>query len=324
MRFPSLGRLARRTAIVAAAATGVAVLTPVTPVVDSPIATATSVLPPGSSLGPLGSSLPTGEQLDPAHAAYNALPSTIKDVPQVKQEARKRGWIAPPAPAPGKGAPGAASARPAAQSAPSPAPKPDPTCSNCVALTFDDGPAESTETVLNVLAANRVHASFFVLAPHARQYPQQLQRMRREGHTIGNHTNTHRELSKLSPADIAGEISVGTRAITDVAGGSVRWLRPPYGATNGTVAAAAAAAGQAQALWSVDTLDWKHRDPQRTCQVVAQEAVPGSIVLMHDIHPTTAQATQCVIDAVRAKGLVPVSLDEMIGQPVPGKQYLTR
>lgn len=322
MRFPSLGRLARRTALVAAAATGVAVLTPVTPVVDSPTATASSVIPTDSSLGPVGSSLPTSEKLDPAHAAYDALPSVIKDLPQVKAEARKNGWLTPPAPAPGKGAPGAASARPAAQSAPSPAP--NPTCSNCVALTFDDGPAESTETVLNVLAANRVHASFFVLAPHARQYPQQLQRMRREGHTIGNHTNTHRELSKLAPGDIAGEISVGTRAITDAAGGTVRWMRPPYGATNANVAAAAAAAGQAQALWSVDTLDWKHRDPQRTCQAVAQEAQPGSIVLMHDIHATTAQATQCVIDAVRAKGLLPVSLDEMIGQPVPGRQYLTR
>ncbi|OFP22502.1 peptidoglycan N-acetylglucosamine deacetylase [Corynebacterium sp. HMSC066C02] len=200
----------------------------------------------------------------------------------------------------------------------------DATCSNCVAITYDDGPGELTAQLLDTLKAKDAHASFMVLAPSASTHPELLRRMKAEGHTVGNHTATHRELNKLSPSDVDGEIKAGAAAIKAATGENPRWMRPPYGATNGTVEAAAKANGQAQALWSVDTVDWKDRNSEHVCEAAVNGAQAGSIVLMHDIHTTTVGAADCVIDGLRAKGLEPVSLDRLIPNPQAGRQYFRR
>lgn len=200
----------------------------------------------------------------------------------------------------------------------------DATCSNCVAITYDDGPGELTAQLLDTLKAKDAHASFMVLAPNATAHPELLRRMKAEGHTVGNHTASHRELNKLSPSDVDGEIKAGAAAIKAATGENPRWMRPPYGVTNGTVEAAAKANGQAQALWSVDTVDWKDRNSEHVCEAAVNGAQPGSIVLMHDIHATTIGAADCVIDGLRAKGLEPVSLDRLIPNPQAGRQYFRR
>lgn len=200
----------------------------------------------------------------------------------------------------------------------------DATCSNCVAITYDDGPGELTAQLLDTLKAKDAHASFMVLAPNATAHPELLRRMKAEGHTVGNHTASHRELNKLSPSDVDGEIKAGAAAIKAATGENPRWMRPPYGATNGTVEAAAKANGQAQALWSVDTVDWKDRNSEHVCEAAVNGAQAGSIVLMHDIHATTVGAADCVIDGLRAKGLEPVSLDRLIPNPQAGRQYFRR
>ena len=222
----------------------------------------------------------------------------------------------------------AGSSRPAAKPAPTGKRQSqsvaDSTCSNCVAITYDDGPGELTAQLLDTLKAKDAQASFMVLAPSASTHPELLHRMKAEGHTVGNHTATHRELNKLSPSDVDGEIKAGAAAIKAATGENPRWMRPPYGATNGTVEAAAKANGQAQALWSVDTVDWKDRNSEHVCEAAVSGAQPGSIVLMHDIHATTVGAADCVIDGLRAKGLEPVSLDRLIPNPEPGRQYFRR
>ena len=200
----------------------------------------------------------------------------------------------------------------------------DSSCSNCVAITYDDGPGDLTDEVLDTLKAKDAHASFMVLAPNAYAHPELLRRMKAEGHTVGNHTASHRELDKLSPSQVDAEIKAGSAAITAATGDSPRWLRPPYGATNDTVTTAAKANGQAQALWSVDTLDWEDRNADHVCTAAVDNAQPGAIILMHDIHPTTVAATDCVIDGLRAKGLEPVSLDRLIPNPEAGRQYSNR
>lgn len=199
----------------------------------------------------------------------------------------------------------------------------DDTCSSCVAITYDDGPDALTGQLLDTLKAKDAHASFMVLAPNAYAHPELLRRMKAEGHTVGNHTDTHRELNKLPANEVNAEIKSGAAAITAATGESPRWVRPPYGATNQTVANAAKNNGQAQALWSVDTLDWKDRNSDHICAAAVDGAQAGDIILMHDIHATTVDAAPCVIDGLRAKGLEPVSLDTLIPNPEPGRQYLS-
>ena len=216
------------------------------------------------------------------------------------------------------------------QKAPTPAKKTEPRnsggvdCANCVAITYDDGPGAETNRLLDKLKAKNAHASFMVLAPSAEQHPELLKRMKAEGHTIGNHTKSHRQLNTLSPAQVSQEIDAGNAAIKKATGQGTRWVRPPYGATNATVDQVTRDKGVSQALWDVDTVDWKDRNSEHVCSSAVQGARAGSIVLMHDIHPTTVDAADCVIDGLRAKGLEPVSLDRLLRTPVPGKRYYAR
>lgn len=216
------------------------------------------------------------------------------------------------------------------QKAPTPAKKTEPRnsggvdCANCVAITYDDGPGAETNRLLDKLKAKNAHASFMVLAPSAEQHTELLKRMKAEGHTIGNHTKSHRQLNTLSYEQVSQEIDAGNAAIKKATGQSTRWVRPPYGATNATVDQVTHDKGVSQALWDVDTVDWKDRNSEHVCSSAVQGARAGSIVLMHDIHPTTVDAADCVIDGLRAKGLEPVSLDRLLRTPVPGKRYYAR
>ena len=216
------------------------------------------------------------------------------------------------------------------QKAPTPAKKTEPRnsggvdCANCVAITYDDGPGAETNRLLDKLKAKNAHASFMVVAPSAEQHPELLKRMKAEGHTIGNHTKSHRQLNTLSPAQVSQEIDAGNAAIKKATGQSTRWVRPPYGATNATVDQVTRDKGVSQALWDVDTVDWKDRNSEHVCSSAVQGARAGSIVLMHDIHPTTVDAADCVIDGLRAKGLEPVSLDRLLRTPAAGKRYYAR
>ena len=197
-------------------------------------------------------------------------------------------------------------------------------CANCVAITYDDGPGAETNRLLDKLKAKNAHASFMVIAPSAEQHPELLKRMKAEGHTIGNHTKSHRQLNSLSYEQVSQEIDAGNAAIKKATGQGTRWVRPPYGATNATVDQVTRDKGVSQALWDVDTVDWKDRNSEHVCSSAVQGARAGSIVLMHDIHPTTVDAADCVIDGLRAKGLEPVSLDRLLRTPVAGKRYYAR
>ena len=216
------------------------------------------------------------------------------------------------------------------QKAPTPAKKTEPRnsggvdCANCVAITYDDGPGAETNRLLDKLKAKNAHASFMVIAPSAEQHPELLKRMKAEGHTIGNHTKSHRQLNTLSYEQVSQEIDAGNAAISKATGQGTRWVRPPYGATNATVDQVTRDEGVSQALWDVDTVDWKDRNSEHVCSSAVQGARAGSIILMHDIHPTTVDAADCVIDGLRAKGLEPVSLDRLLRTPVAGKRYYAR
>ncbi|MCF2706877.1 polysaccharide deacetylase family protein [Arcanobacterium haemolyticum] len=182
----------------------------------------------------------------------------------------------------------------------------------CVALTFDDGPGPYTEQLLDELAARNAKATFFVLGTKAQAYPSIVAREAREGHSVGSHTWSHSQLTKLSPEQIAAEIDETSAAITAAGAPAPTLIRPPYGAKNADVMAAIGARGAQGVFWSIDSEDWKNKSVEVTTQRVLQ-AGPGSIVLMHDIHPSTIQAIPGIIDQLRAAGYTLVTVPEMFG-----------
>lgn len=195
----------------------------------------------------------------------------------------------------------------------------------CVALTFDDGPVSETSQLLDLLADKGVRATFFTIGSHVQSHPEIIRRMVADGHVVGNHSLKHPDLTRLAAPAIRKELATTTDLIRRAAGIRPTLMRPPFGSTNRTVGAVAHELGLAQVLWSVDPLDWKDRDADVVARRVLSQARPGSIILSHDIHATTRRAYRRIIDGLRAKGFVLVTVPQLFGRKLaPGAIYSHR
>lgn len=185
----------------------------------------------------------------------------------------------------------------------------------CVALTFDDGPSTATTgKLLDTLSQLGVHATFFTIGAHVAAAPQLVAREIREGHVVGDHTWDHADLSKLSAADADSEIARAAQAVASASGTTPVLVRPPYGAWNDTVRDAVSAQGAAIVLWNIDSQDWKSRNTQAVVDRVLSTVRPGSIVLLHDIYPTTVDAVPQIVQGLRERGLTPVTVPTLLGE----------
>ncbi|MBC8006909.1 MAG: polysaccharide deacetylase family protein [Prolixibacteraceae bacterium] len=150
-------------------------------------------------------------------------------------------------------------------------------------LTFDDGPdAVWTPIILDILEAAGAMATFFVIGKQARSIPSLLRRIAAAGHSIGNHTWSHRHPWTMSPHGARREVSDGTAAISDVLGFPPDFFRPPHGRVRRCMLEEATNAGQNVVLWSLSAVDW---GPLGRADRIAHrlgKAQPGDIVLMHD------------------------------------------
>ncbi len=216
---------------------------------------------------------------------------------------------APAVPAVGAGVP-----------APAPAGPVDCAVVACVALTYDDGPSIHTPRLLDALAAAHVKATFFVLGRSVTAYPDVLRREAELGMAIGNHTWSHRDMRRLTDAELRTEIDTTSAAVVTVVGSAPTLMRPPYGAYDDRTRAL----GLPIIRWDVDSEDWRNRSAAITTQRVLSAVRPGSIVLMHDIHPSTVDATPGIIAALQARGYVLVTVPELLGATQPGVAYYSR
>ncbi len=192
--------------------------------------------------------------------------------------------------------PVAAPARPAAAPA-RPAAAPG---GRVIYLTFDDGPGPHTGAVLDLLAQYRATATFFMLGRSAAEHPNVLDRVRAEGHTLGNHTWDHPKLTALSPERLAAELDS-----TDAVLGRQACVRPPYGATSPSVQAAIAARGQRHVLWDVDPTDWARPGADVIASRVIGSAHPGAVVLLHDAggdRSQTVTALRTILSTLAGQG----------------------
>ncbi|MQY08392.1 polysaccharide deacetylase family protein [Actinomadura macrotermitis] len=211
-------------------------------------------------------------------------------------------------------------ARPVAQERP--VPRVDCARARCVALTFDDGPAGGTAGLLAILAGRGVKATFFVVGRNVAERPDLVRQEAAAGHEVGDHGYTHADLGKASAAKIDQELTRTQEVIRQATGTTPVLMRPPYGSTGRALTEAVKRRGMAQIMWTVDPVDWKVRDTRAVERRILDQARPGSILLVHDIHPTSVAAVPAIIDGLRRKGYVFATVSELIGRPlVPGRRY---
>ncbi|QGM31962.1 polysaccharide deacetylase family protein [Bacillus sp. N3536] len=188
-----------------------------------------------------------------------------------------------------------------------------------IALTFDDGPNKSsTSAILDILNKHKIKATFFVLGNRVEKYPDIIKREYEEGHEIGIHTWSHPILTKLSIKEIEKEILSTSNELIKITGEAPSLVRPPYGAYNQDVKAAV---NNPLVLWSVDTLDWKTKNPASILQMVKKSTCDGSIILMHDIYETTAASLEGVINYLTKQGYEFVTVSELLNLNAPGIHY---
>ncbi len=188
-----------------------------------------------------------------------------------------------------------------------------------IALTFDDGPhATLTPKLLDILKERGIKATFFVLGECVAANPDVLKRAVAEGHEIGNHSWDHKAFTKSGGAGVASQINQTNAAIENAAGIKPATVRPPYGSTNATITKRLNDEfGLKVIMWDVDPLDWKNRNSEHVTSEILKNTKAGSIVLAHDIHPTTVNAMPATIDGLLAKGFKFVTVSELIAMDRP-------
>ena len=183
-----------------------------------------------------------------------------------------------------------------------------------VALTFDDGPhASLTPQALDILKRHGAKGTFFMLGQNAARNKSIVARAAAEGHELGVHTWTHIKMNSTARAKVDSEISRTQNVLADASGVVPRVMRPPYGATNkALIDKMYNTYGMATVLWDVDTLDWRKPGVSKVINTAVNQAKPGSIILVHDIHASTLSALEGIVTGLQARGFQLVTVSELL------------
>lgn len=182
-----------------------------------------------------------------------------------------------------------------------------------VALTFDDGPnAEATNRILDSLQAVGGKATFFVVGTRLTgKNLDALKRAASSGMEIGNHTYAHAYLPKQTKEERLQAMKSVNDIVYENTGQRVRNFRPPGGLYNDEILGEIESFDMAVALWAIDTLDWKHQNPEKTTVSILDNIKDGDIVLMHDLFVPTATAAEKVIPELHKRGFQLVTMAQL-------------
>lgn len=176
-----------------------------------------------------------------------------------------------------------------------------------VALTFDDGPSESTPEILEVLARYGVQATFFQCGANVERLPAVCRAVAKAGHEIGNHAWSHRLLCFRSARSIEEQLRRTQDIIHSRAGARPVWFRAPYGVRWFGLAAAQRRLGLTGVIWSAIGYDWS-LEAERVVSRLAAGVFNGAILCLHDGRGLRARPDIGVtVEAVRR--LVPLLLE---------------
>ncbi|MBQ9148419.1 MAG: delta-lactam-biosynthetic de-N-acetylase [Oscillospiraceae bacterium] len=162
-------------------------------------------------------------------------------------------------------------------------------------LTFDAGYENGcTAQILDVLKKHEVPAAFFLVGNYIQQNPDLVRRMVQEGHTVGNHTMHHPDMSKIEdPAAFAEELQDLEALYREVTGAEMeKYYRPPQGIYSEKNLAMAKEMGYKTVFWSLAYVDWNN-DTQPTAEQAFGKLIPrthnGAVVLLHSTSKTNAE-----------------------------------
>lgn len=177
-----------------------------------------------------------------------------------------------------------------------------------VAFTFDDGPSYNTIKIVNTLVKYDSKATFFLVGNQIEKYAKTMDVLVKNGMDIGNHTYSHKELTKLRDKEILKEIDLTNEVIYNKTGIKPMFLRPSYGAMNKRIKKLST---MPIIVWNIDTLDWKYHNSNKIKDKILKYVSDGDIILMHDTYVATLNAVEMVIPELKKQGYKIVSISEL-------------
>ena len=176
-----------------------------------------------------------------------------------------------------------------------------------LALTFDDGPSESTPQLLEVLARHGVAATFFQCGANVLRLPEVARAVRQAGHEIGNHSHTHPLFCFRTPRFMEYDLRRAQETIEAHTGFRPAWFRAPFGARWFGLGGVQRRLQLGGVMWTIIGRDW-HRKVDEVVERVSQRVSNGAILCFHDGRELRARPDIGVtVEAVRR--LVPTLLE---------------
>lgn len=200
-------------------------------------------------------------------------------------------------------------AKPSTNPSTQPPSKPTSNGQKLVALTFDDGPSKHTRHLIEELNKRGAKATFFMVGKNVASFDQTVKFMSDSGHQLGNHTFDHKNIKKLSMDEFLNQINKTDDAVMKACGKKTTAFRPPEGANDSEKYQRI---DKTITYWSVDPLDWKNRDTALVKSRVLSKVKDGSIILLHDLYPTSVQAAIEIVDELQKQGYKFVTVNELI------------
>ncbi|KAJ1341155.1 hypothetical protein BSLG_004278 [Batrachochytrium salamandrivorans] len=195
-------------------------------------------------------------------------------------------------------------------------------------LTYDDGPTEHTNVVLDLLKANNVKATFFVVGSQVLQNPEILLRAYNEGHQIALHTWSHASLPKADMGVAIAEVVYNAMVVKQVIGVTPSFIRPPYGEISRSVREMLKKLGLTITMWNVDSRDGEGHGGHALS--VFQEAMKtsrstGILSLQHDIHAEQTKYAAVTLEAIIKQGsFKPMPVAQCLGTPAYDESFWTK
>jgi peptidoglycan/xylan/chitin deacetylase (PgdA/CDA1 family) len=188
-----------------------------------------------------------------------------------------------------------------------------------LALTFDDGPSESTPKLLETLGKFQAAATFFMCGENVRRCPDVAREVVARGHELGNHTDSHPRLDFKSPGLIYREMAGAQETIRETTGVQPRWFRAPYGVRWFGVAQAQELLDLQGVMWTVIGRDWRW-PAARVSELVLNKAANGGIICLHDgrgVRPApdisaTIEAVEYTVPKLQERGFQFLTLTQIL------------
>ena len=189
-----------------------------------------------------------------------------------------------------------------------------------IALTIDDGPdPEVTPAVLDLLDANRMRATFFCVARHAREHRSLVREIVARGHSVQNHTDVHRhDFSLLGPRAVEADVRAAQETLAELTGTRPRWFRAPAGLRNPFLQPVLHRHGLGLVSWTRRGFDTRDTDAPRVTRRLTRGLSAGDILLLHDgstargahRRPVVLDVLPPLLEAIAAAGLRGVTLPQ--------------